>query len=250
MKYFLIILLCANAISSSAQPNSPAWDSLVNNAAVFNVFSVSAAPKNLPNLKPFTSAYTWESILQVGLGVFYDAPRNWQDSTVYHDNRDIVADGLVGTHYQGRNLRWEIGVTYPKPYSNYKKFYAEIMQPIFKNAALREIFYAWAAPHYKRIFKRLPMEAQMMYLGIIDASIAFLENYDYKKELKYYDKLARKNELADFATQANPKNKDKIYQNCPRSLSAFCFRRIHNGEFTQAELLDFGTRFASLLKEK
>jgi hypothetical protein len=153
-------------------------------------------------------------------------------------------------HYQGRNLRWEIGVTHPKKHSNYKKFYAEILQPIFKNAALRETFYAWTAPNYKRIFKMLPSASQKLYLEIIDDALAFLKNYDYKKELKYYKKLASKGQLENFAKQENPKNKDKTYQNCPRSLSAFIFRRIHNSEMTQAELLDFGTRFASILKEK
>ena len=249
MKYIFIILLCANAISSSAQKNVTNWDTLVNDPAKFVAFSVSAAPKNLPALKSFTQAYTWESILQVGVGCFYDAPRHWQDSTIYHENRDIVADGLVGTHYQGRNLRWEIGVTYPKKHSNYKRFYTEIIQPIFKNVALRETFYTWAAPHYQRLYKNLPMEAQMMYLGIIDASIAFLETYDYKKELKYYDKLVETNSLGNFVTSANPKNKNRNYQNCPRSIAAFFFRRIHNGDLTQSELLSYAVRFRSGLVE-
>lgn len=243
MKHLLIFLLCANAISSSAQKNTPDWDTLVNDPTVFNVFSVSKAPANLPNLKPFTNAYTWEQVLQVGIGVFYDAPKRWNDSTIYHNDRDIVADALVGTHYQGRNLRWEIGVTYPKKHSNYKKFYTEIIQPIFKNAALRETFYTWAMPHYKRIYKRLPIEAQVMYLGIIDASIAFLETYDYKKELKYYDKLAKSGSLGAFASSANPKNKDSNYKICPRSIAAFFFRRIHNGDLTQVELLAYAVRF-------
>ncbi len=87
------------------------------------------------------------------------------------------------------------------------------------------------------------MEAQMMYLGIIDASIAFLKAYDYKKELKYYDKLAENKALSGFATNANPKNKDRNYQTCPRSIAAFFFRRIHNGDLTQTELLSYAMRF-------
>jgi hypothetical protein len=250
MKHLLIILFCANAIACFAQKNATDWDTLVNDPSKFNVYSVSKAPANFPDLKSFTRAYTWETVLQVGLGVFYDAPKHWKDSTRYHTDKAIVAAAFDGTHYQARNLRWEIGVTYPKPYSNYKKFYAQVMQPIFKNATLREVFYSWAAPHYKRIFKLLPVNAQKMYIDILNDLIVFLKTYDYNAELKYYEKLVKNKDEYSFATTANPENKNATYQNCPRNLSTFVFRRIHNGDLSQAAFLDYTTRFVRLLQEK
>jgi hypothetical protein len=250
MKHLLIVLLCANAISSFAQKNTTNWDTLVNDPTKFNVFSVPVAPADIPDLKPFTTGYTWENILQVGLGVFYDAPKLWSDSTQYHTDKEIVAQAFDNTHYQARALRYEIGITYPKKHSNYTKFYAEVMKPIFVNPALRESVYAWAAPQYKRIFKMLPANAQKLYLEIIGDVVAFLKTYDYAKELKYHDKLVKKGNIYDFVLLGNTKNKTAAYQNCPRSLAAFLFRRIHNGDLSQAELLDYATRFERVLQEK
>lgn len=238
-KLFLAALMLFSFGESRAQ-NSPAWDTLVNDPSKFVIFKVEKAPE-LPDLAKFTRAYTWESVLQVGLGCFYDAPKLWYDSTQYHKEPYMLAQALVGTHYQARNLRWEVGVTYPKAHSNYKAFYAAIIKPAFSNAVYREALYDWIVPHLKTVLKKLPAAAQENYRIVLRQAIAYLKIDFYKKELAFYKKSN-----AGFVFGQDDKNKDKAYNDCPRDISAFCFRRIHNGEMTREQILGYAER---LLKD-
>lgn len=220
-------------------------DSLVADRKQFKLFEVAVAPKNLPALNSHTQTYDWPQILQLGLGMFYSGTRSDYDGSLYFSEEKIIG-GMLGIAYQGRPLRWEVGVTYPKPHANYDKFYSEAVAPILKNKLLRESIYAWAIPHYKKVYQGFDKQSQEVVKKTLQHIVKYCKTIDVAQETAYWQ-LCSKGESDNFKF-FTPKNAEKKVFDEYRLVETFVFRRVSRGEMAPKEISQIARRLLKELK--
>jgi hypothetical protein len=120
-----------------------------------------------------------------------------------------------------------------------KSFKERFMYRLYSSPALQEATYNWLLPEWKNAIATMNNERKQLIREILNHSIKYTQNYNYQKELNFFNQC--KGEKEHFFTATFPiVNGELVFDsgsNKPyRKVEAWIFRRIHQKHMTAGEI--------------
>ena len=104
------------------------------------------------------------------------------------------------------------------------------MYPIYKSSELQQIAYNWLLPEWKKTFAAMPAPRKKHMNQILNHMIAYTTNFDYQKELNFFNQCKGEKEFYFTTTSPIINGKpdfDKGTTKPYRKTEAWVFRRVH-----------------------
>jgi len=120
-----------------------------------------------------------------------------------------------------------------------RSFKEKLMYRIYSSKELQEEAYMWLLPEWQEALAGMQNERKKIISDIINHCISYTKNYNYSKELNFYNQCQGDKEYL-FTTTARIVNGVPDYDNGIvnpyRKAEAWIFRRVHMKHMTAAEI--------------
>jgi len=120
-----------------------------------------------------------------------------------------------------------------------KSFREKLMYRIYASQELQEITYAWLRPEWEKALTEMDSERKDILREIIEHCISYTNNYNYQKELNFFNQYQWDREYL-FTTTYDIINGEPDYEKGItkpyRKAEAWIFRRVHQNHMTANEI--------------
>ena len=186
------------------------------------------APKELPTIDPSLSELTWQRIVKSHYTIFASQDSFLDDTSSFATKQLVVA--MLGCfwdcHYKDDLADFsKFGELLENPTS-----YNKIIKSFYKSPSQQQALYKWVKPFYLDAFKKLPKWKKEICKQMLAYAKNCLLEFDYDAELLLLSKDRIRWE------DVGPKEQ-RIFDF--RRIDWFIFRRVHNGDLTVQQMLDW-----------
>jgi len=120
-----------------------------------------------------------------------------------------------------------------------KSFKEKVMHRIYASKDLQETAYNWVLPEWKKALANMDNDRKNLIKNILNHMISYTNNYNYKKELDFYNQCQGKKEYLFTSTYPivnDEVNYENDIKNPYRKTEAWVFRRVHAKHLTATEI--------------